>query len=100
LAKFADGSWTRRADGQSDPFNWLTFGSVTSNPQATQSTIQSFGIRGVIVASTDAAERTLIHSIVSDDWAFARFARCRAAAQSPPTPINSAKKEITNPSHP
>ena len=41
------GSLTLRVQ---DPFNWLTFGSVTSNPQATQSTIQSFGIRGVIVA--------------------------------------------------
>ncbi|HTE43744.1 MAG TPA: TonB-dependent receptor [Gemmatimonadaceae bacterium] len=41
------GSLTLRVQ---DPFNWLTFGSVTTNPEATQSTVQSFGIRGVIIA--------------------------------------------------
>lgn len=41
------GSVTLRAQ---DPFNLLTFGSVTSNPQALQSSVQSFGIRGVFIA--------------------------------------------------
>jgi len=43
------GSVTIRAQ---DPFNLLTFGSITTSPETVQSSVQSYGIRGLFISVT------------------------------------------------